>query len=199
LQKLVAKQWSRSTVSRRVLTLLFAVMLTSTGVVSAQDIAADQSDHAPPASDSLGSPTPVRLGPNTVYPDPALTPGAVLESATPEVVCVRGYTRAVRDVKSTERVQVYAEYGISDISNGVELDHYIPLELGGSNDLANLWPEPYTFPGAHEKDRVENYLHSQVCGGAMTLADAQQAIASDWYAIYLTLANAHPTSSTPTQ
>jgi hypothetical protein len=68
-----------------------------------------------------------------------------------------------------------------------EVDHFIPLELGGSNDITNLWPEPYSAPGAHEKDHVENYLHEQVCNGSMALGDAQQMIANDWYAVYVGL------------
>ncbi len=39
-------------------------------------------------------------------------------------------------------------------------------------------------PGAHEKDKVENYLHRQVCGGQMTLAAAQKQIASDWLSVW---------------
>jgi hypothetical protein len=59
------------------------------------------------------------------------------------------------------------------------------LELGGSNDLKNLWPEPAEpRPGFHEKDRVENYLHRQVCSGRMSLADAQKQIQTDWLAVY---------------
>jgi hypothetical protein len=66
-----------------------------------------------------------------------------------------------------------------------EVDHFVSLELGGSNDIKNLWPEPYLpKPGARQKDVVENYLHRQVCAGNMTLPDAQQAIKSDWYKIY---------------
>ncbi|HEY8744592.1 MAG TPA: hypothetical protein VIU62_15975 [Chloroflexota bacterium] len=42
--------------------------------------------------------------------------------------------------------------------------------------------------GAHQKDTVENYLHSQVCKGAMTLQQAQEAITGDWYAVYLKMA-----------
>jgi hypothetical protein len=38
-----------------------------------------------------------------------------------------------------------------------------------------------------------------VCSGATTLADAQQAIASDWYAIYLTLSNVDSRSPTAIQ
>ena len=103
-------------------------------------------------------------------------------------VCVPGYASSVRGVTSAERVRVYAEYSIVDVAGFAEVDHFVPLELGGSNDIANLWPEPYQpSPGAHEKDRVENYLHDQVCSGAMALADAQAAIESDWYAVYLSL------------
>jgi hypothetical protein len=76
--------------------------------------------------------------------------------------------------------------GISD-SSAYELDHLIPLELGGCPDCQeNLWLEPYDpRPGARQKDRVENFLHREVCSGAMPLEDAQKAIASDWYKIYI--------------
>ena len=39
-------------------------------------------------------------------------------------------------------------------------------------------------PGFHEKDKVENYLHAQVCNGAMSMADAQNIIATDWLSVY---------------
>src|SRR6266513_1573367 len=35
-----------------------------------------------------------------------------------------------------------------------------------------------------EKDRVENYLHDQVCSGAMSLKDAQTQIATNWLTVY---------------
>jgi hypothetical protein len=66
-----------------------------------------------------------------------------------------------------------------------EVDHLIPLELGGDNTIANLWPEAADpVPGFHEKDKVENYLHRQVCSGAMGLTDAQRQIASDWLKVW---------------
>jgi hypothetical protein len=72
-----------------------------------------------------------------------------------------------------------------------EEDHFISLELGGNpRDPRNLWPEAYNpKPGAKEKDQVENYLHKRVCSGAMTLQEAQQAIITDWYRVYLQI---HP-------
>jgi hypothetical protein len=77
-------------------------------------------------------------------------------------------------------------YGFPDVMSNYELDHLISLELGGCTDcVANLWPEPYNIPmGAREKDKVENYLHKEVCNGEITLTEAQQEIATDWTAVY---------------
>lgn len=123
------------------------------------------------------------------YPDTVLTPGTVFLDATADDVCTPGYARSVRDVTRSERSAVFAAYGLADDSRLYEVDHFVPLELGGTNDLENLWPEPYDpFPGAYEKDAVENYLHDAVCAGQISLADAQDAIATDWYAIYQTIA-----------
>ena len=55
----------------------------------------------------------------------------------------------------------------------------MPLELGGApNDPRNLWPQPGASP--NPKDGVENQLRQEVCDGAMTLAHAQRAIATNW-------------------
>jgi hypothetical protein len=59
-----------------------------------------------------------------------------------------------------------------------ELDHLVPPELGGSNDITNLWPEAGRVP--NPKDKVENALNRAVCAGKVSLAAAQNAIASDW-------------------
>ncbi|MGE5221915.1 MAG: HNH endonuclease [Omnitrophica WOR_2 bacterium] len=119
-------------------------------------------------------------------PDPECTPGAIFPDATQDKICVPGYSSEVRNVPESEKNQVYAEYGIKTHTAGeYEVDHLISLELGGSNDIANLWPEPAEpRPGFHEKDKVENYLHKQVCDGAMSLQDAQYQIAHDWMAVY---------------
>src|SRR5258708_8623631 len=119
-------------------------------------------------------------------PDPACTPGAIFPNVTKEQVCTSGYSSQVRDVSESLKENVYAEYGITSHQPGqYEVDHQISLELGGSNDIANLWPEPAEpRPGFHEKDKVENYLHEQVCSGAMSLQDAQNLIAHNWLDVY---------------
>jgi len=82
-------------------------------------------------------------------------------------------------VSQTDKAKrsLYTAYGVSS-GTGSELDHLVSLEIGGSNDEANLWPEIGKIPNA--KDKVENDLHDAVCSGKVTLVAAQQAIASDW-------------------
>lgn len=118
--------------------------------------------------------------------DPACTPGAIIASATTDMICQPGYARSIRNVPVSERDQVFAEYGIASHSPGeYEVDHLVSLELGGSNDIANLWPEAASpKPGFHEKDRVENYLHSQMCSGAIPLKQVQIEIATNWLKVY---------------
>ena len=119
-------------------------------------------------------------------PDPGCTPGDILRDATKDKICVSGYSSTVRNVPTSEKDAVYAEYGITHRATGeYEVDHFVSLELGGSNDISNLWPEPAEpTPGFHQKDKVENYLHAQVCSGAMTLEEAQRQIATNWLAVY---------------
>jgi hypothetical protein len=123
-------------------------------------------------------------------PTPSLTPGVALSGVSAEQVCKPGYAGSVRNVPSAEKNKVYKEYGIARRQPGeYEVDHLISLELGGSNEITNLWPQNYkTAPwNAHVKDRLENHLHSLVCAGSMTLEEAQRLISTDWIAAYRTL------------
>lgn len=115
-------------------------------------------------------------------PDPACTPGDVFASTTISEICVKGYSSRVRDVSTATKQEVYRRYGIMHHATGeYEVDHLIPLELGGSNDIANLFPQSANpKPGFHEKDQVENYLRDQACNGSMKLSQVQAAIANDW-------------------
>lgn len=127
-------------------------------------------------------------------PDKACTPGdidpAVTQNTIQQTICVNGYTKTVRpSVSYTDKLKIkqIQEYGYSDTSTkDYEEDHLISLELGGSpTSEANLWPETYTGTlNAREKDKVENYLHEQICSGKITLQNAQLKIATNWEEIY---------------
>jgi hypothetical protein len=117
-------------------------------------------------------------------PDPRCTPGARLRGVGRATVCRPGYASAVRNVSSSTKDAIYAEYGMTRHFDGRdgEVDHLVSLELGGSNGRANLFPE--AAPGSHQKDRLENALHAEVCSGALSLHRAQRLIATDWVAAY---------------
>ena len=115
--------------------------------------------------------------------DSQCTPGAIDTLLTKDTLCSSTFsTKSVRNVPSQEKKQVYSEYGIASHQPGqYEVDHLISLELGGSNEIANLWPEAAEpRPGFHEKDRFENYVHDQVCSGRLSLQEAQKEISTDW-------------------
>jgi hypothetical protein len=67
-----------------------------------------------------------------------------------------------------------------------EVDYLITPGLGGSDDIRNLWPEPYSATGwdARVKDALEDRLHQMVCDGKIDLNTAQHEMASDWISAY---------------
>jgi hypothetical protein len=84
------------------------------------------------------------------------------------------------------RDEVFREYGIADGErNKYEIDHLVPVELGGANNIKNLWPEPFDGEwGSAIKDRLENELHRMVCAGEISLRDAQEQIRTNWIELY---------------
>jgi hypothetical protein len=122
-------------------------------------------------------------------PDPACTPGVVSTGVTQgnidSTICKSGYTETIRPPESeTEafKKKIMVAYQEPGSMSDYELDHLVSLELGGSNDAGNLWPEYNDHPAGaiNSKDLVENALNKAVCSGKVTLAAAQTAIATDW-------------------
>jgi hypothetical protein len=107
------------------------------------------------------APTAVQAAELHTIPDPTLTPGTV-ETTDAAAICRPGYAKAHRHVSTALRDRVFAAYGVP-LSDGyhVELNHLVPLELGGANVAANRWPEPFSGPqNAREKDELENRMHT---------------------------------------
>jgi hypothetical protein len=119
-----------------------------------------------------------------LLPDRSCTPGAIDPAVTQanigSTICRAGYTDTVRPPEAqTEAFKwnvAEPAYGQRDVSG--ELDHLIPLELGGDNDAANLWVEAGPIP--NPKDAVENALNQAVCDGQLPLRTAQREIARNW-------------------
>jgi hypothetical protein len=128
---------------------------------------------------------------------PTYTPGGVLDVAVAQI-CAPGYASSVRALTTAEKDQVYAAYGITN-HTGYVIDHLVSLELGGSNDISNLWPDP--ADEAKRKGKVENALHDLLCSGQISLVDAQAQIRTWWtapiYGLPDTPAPAAPKITTP--
>ncbi|HZT90229.1 MAG TPA: HNH endonuclease signature motif containing protein [Stellaceae bacterium] len=122
-------------------------------------------------------------------PDPVLTPG-VVASTDADAICGHAgggsYSRAHRFTTPEMKAQVFAEYGmavpVGPERRRWEIDHRVPLALGGADDLRNLWPQYrgglWGYPA---KDRFEAYAAREVCDGRVPLATAQGwFLAPDW-------------------
>lgn len=115
-------------------------------------------------------------------PNPILTPGAIDPAASVGIVCNRS-TKERRSVTASMKAAVLAAYNVPEAeSSHYEIDHLIPLAIGGSNALANLWPQPWVE--ADEKDVLEVELQREVCHGLVSQAEAQHDIADDWASAY---------------
>lgn len=121
-------------------------------------------------------------------PNPALSPGVVDARLTQDVLAAPGFTtKNYRNVPEEEKKAVFTEYGITNPTPGAyEIDHIISLEVGGSNDIKNLWPQPYQGEwNAHDKDKLEDELGREVKSRKIELSVAQTMLSKDWVASYL--------------
>jgi len=80
-------------------------------------------------------------------PDSSCTPGAIFPDGGSDQVCRSGYSSTVRNVPAELSRQVYAAYGVIERATGqYQVDHLVPLEIDGSNDIANLPRPPPRLP-----------------------------------------------------
>jgi hypothetical protein len=163
---------------------------------------------------------PCRTRHHGELPDRSCTPGAIDPAVTQanigSTICRSGYTTTVRPPESqTEKFKWdVAEPAYGQHNMPGELDHEVPLELGGANDARNLWVEAGSIPNPKDavegalssprsrstsksagqygadasvtniKDVLERRLNLLVCRGKVSLADAQTTIARNWITAY---------------
>lgn len=131
----------------------------------------------------------VLLAAYALPPVPGAINSAVTQANISTTICKSGWTKTIRPPASYTdalKLKQMVQFGMTGDPHAFEEDHLVPLEAGGNpTDPANLWPQPWDGPyGAHRKDVLETKLKRLVCGGQITLADAQQAIRTDWVTAY---------------
>ena len=131
-----------------------------------------------------------------VSPDPDSTEGSVRIGGHDRAVAC-GHAKEYRGPMSADRRdEVLLRYGLpAGPHPDYEIDHLIPLCLGGSDDFSNLWPQPRRSVepkwNAEAKDRLERLMCEMVCKGQLDISMAQEAIAKDWIAAYHKYYEAH--------
>ena len=129
------------------------------------------------------------VGAFEIRPDKNLTGGSV-RTGDRDAAC--GHAKEHRSLMySARRDEILKRYGLpAGTHPDYEIDHLIPLCLGGSDDPSNLWPQPRRSIeetwNAEAKDRLERLMCNMVCAGQIDTATAQQAFATDWIAAYQT-------------
>ncbi len=100
-------------------------------------------------------------------------------------VCAADFEASVKPMAKWQRDQALERYGKRPEDFTGELDHLIPISLGGTNDPENLWPlHANKDMGPAEKKALDQKLHQMVCDKTIKLKDAQDAIKKDWVKAY---------------
>lgn len=115
-------------------------------------------------------------------PKPGLTPGVVAITSTAQV-CALPHTGQA--VPAYVGKAISAEYGLVFNPVKYDMDYLVPLELGGANTSANIWPVATSGVGFHQKEQLNSRLRDLVCHGTLTLNYVQTTLETDWYALYL--------------
>lgn len=128
-------------------------------------------------------------------PDRHKTPGSYRAGLSKAKICSIKWGKDERHVTGAMKKQVFALYGYTGnddprcVPSGkrhCEIDHLISRELGGADEVINLWPQAYgTSPwNAVLKDKLGNRLHKEMCAGAITLKQARAMLVDDWREAY---------------
>jgi hypothetical protein len=119
-------------------------------------------------------------------PKARLTPGETRPITMAEVCRYSDAEVISHNIPEEMQQRVFTAYGIkSPNSDQFEVDYLITPDLGGTNSIRNLWPQPYSARwNAQVKDKLEQRLHQLVCSGKLDLGTAQHDIAVDWIHAY---------------
>jgi hypothetical protein len=127
-----------------------------------------------------------RLLPIQVLPDPVVTPGEALNLSLSEIKKIGSAPGHLSNVSTEVKRAVFGAYGLGVDERNYEIDHAIPLCLGGANSTKNLWPHSRkgSFWTVEKKVALEKRLYRLVCAGRLALVVARQEIASNWAKAY---------------
>lgn len=121
-----------------------------------------------------------------LLPNKKMTPGVIRTTSAAEICDKKFRTKPFRKTTEAMKKEVCKEYGATDCPNihKGEIDHLVPLELGGMDDVKNLWWQP--APQFHVKDSLENAAKKAACRSKdpIPLTQLQKMMQDDWVTEY---------------
>ena len=137
-----------------------------------------------------------KVGPNGYVGLLPTVPGAinpdVTQATIATTICQRGWTATIRPPVSYTgkwKSWLFKSQHLAGSPSDYELDHKVPLEVGGApSDHNNLWMQPYAgiYGAKKSKDPLENTIKSMVCAHKITLEEGRKVFLVDWIAGYHT-------------
>ena len=113
--------------------------------------------------------------PNNMY-----TPGKA-DKVDVKQLCAETFETSVKPMADWQKNTTLERYGVRPESFSGDLEHLVPVSLGGTNDPENLYPfhaqGEYTLEA---KQRLAAKIHELVCDGKMSLKQAQDIFKKDW-------------------
>jgi hypothetical protein len=124
-------------------------------------------------------------------PNSQLTPGAVAETSLAKVCAQPKHIKGLFNphnplIPLDQQQAVYNAYKIPPQRQPLYgLDLLIPMQLGGAIVPGNIWPMPPMHGVSfHQKEVLNQRMHTLVCHGEMPLAQAQHEMATDWVGLW---------------
>lgn len=121
-------------------------------------------------------------------PDLSKTPSSLCTPNNPDFFEYRYHEKIAyckRHVSLSLKDHIYKSYGINSHCKGrYTIDHFIPLSIGGDNNLKNLWPEHVLIKA--KRRNLEENIYKDLLNGKITQATAIKTIIS---------AKLHPTKN----
>ena len=117
-------------------------------------------------------------------PNPKLTPGAVITTDANNVCASNAHAPVLTGAVQTAVYREYGDTSASAIHKHI-LDLLVPYDLGGAAVKANLWPAATSGTGFYQKVETDKIMRQMVFRGDVSLSQAQQALATNWYSAWL--------------
>jgi hypothetical protein len=173
---------------RASLLALIALVLAGCGIGS--DPSAPYFEQgAPQSQQALSTPSAAALDAHILVglvsePNKTLTPGVIESSVIGDVCGSPKHDKASLSIAQAQAED--ARYSIpTNLDTRYHFDYLVPLNLGGSPEITNLWPVTVKGIGFYQKEQLNAVLRQKVCAGELDLGTVQQQLIKNWYTLWL--------------